>query len=825
MLVLERLQYFGPGRRSERTVIEWLLDLEAGEGAAIRSGLAAAGEALSERFGIDRLSGDVPSTSEPLFALAAFAGRLALELQCAAGHRVAFHAVVPDAGAGRCRLLFEYEHGDTGADAGDIAMRLLADAVPGLRWQPDENVPGESTAEALALFLQRARQSVLPRDAEAIIAAAARLDVPCVKLDRDPYQGLRGKFRIRPNGLLKLGHSCHQRIVDGTLCLDRSAGLVPLLFDRERLLARMNALGLPLAPGARPLAMTRHVLRAAQQLGYPVVLKPVKRLASEARGVPGVRRALDTEREVLEELSRLRAQTPRVQMERFVAGETFRILVADGRLLSVIDAAGSEAGMEALHPSTRALAERAAADLDCGLLAINIVTPDPGRPLAAAGGIVASLDPAPQLDRLLASEPASLDRAAEAFVRWLFPPGARSRIPLVAVTGTNGKTTTSRLIARIAKTAGRAPGLASTAGVYIDGELHEAGDQAGGEGHHLLLESRAVDFGVLETARGGVATCGFMFDRCDVGVCLNVTDDHVGEFGIDTLEAMAAIKRSVLERAAGIVLNADYATCLGMLPFAPGVRVCLCSLSSDAGTLLERAGPGGAACVIERTGADHGDDREWLVWYGAGERRPVLPVEDFPAALGGAARFNLSNAQHAIGAARLLGFDFEIITAALRGFDASFENNPGRLNVYRGHPFTVIMDYAHNPDGMDKLFECMDRLALKGRRILLYAAAGNRADIEVVRHTLHPVGRVDHFVVRRYPVNLRGRAPDEIPRMMHAALREAGVPEDRITLADPPEQGAVIAMRLAQPGDVVILTPGTGEYETMWEQVRSFPGG
>jgi UDP-N-acetylmuramyl tripeptide synthase len=835
MLVHERLLYIGPNRRTERTAIEWLVELEPTEVEEVGNGLAPALAALAARIEALGLPGAVAIAAtlrqtqvpdrEPVAALAAVAGQFAVALQRGTGHRVGFSAVLPARLTEQRRLVYEYEHGDTGADAGEIAMRLLASELPLLRWARDDEVPGDDAFAALRLFLERAPQHVLPRDAQAIFEAAARLDIPCVKLERAPYKGLAGEFRIRPNGLLKLGHARHQRIVDGTLCLDRNVRLVPWLFDREQLFSALRGLALPLPlqdPESRLLTASRHVLRAAQRLGYPVVLKPVKRLASLPRGLERRRPALHNDQELRAELERLRPASPQVQVEKFIAGETWQVLVAGGQALCAVPLAGGEPATDALHASVLAVAERVAAALDCGLLVLAVVTPDPGRPLAEAGGAVVSLDPAPQLDRLLPEGSPWLDRAAEAFVRWLFPPGVPARIPLVAVTGTNGKTTTARLIARIARTAGRVTGLASTAGVYIDEQLREAGDLAGLGGHHLLFESREIDFGVLETARGGIAHSGFMFDHCEVGVCLNVTEDHIGEFDIDSLAAMVEIKRSILERATeGVVLNADYATCLGMLPFAPGVRVCLCSLTQPAPELLDRAGPGGAACVIERDGTA-GNGAEWLVWYEDGGRLPVLAVADFPAALGGAARFNLSNAQHAVAAARLMGFEVETIARGLRSFDASFETNPGRLNVYGGHPFTVIMDYAHNPDGMEQLLDCVDRLGVTGRRILLYAGTGNRSDAEVVRHTLFPLGRVDHYVVRRYPGKLRGRGPDEIPRIMLAALREAGVPEERITIAEPPEQGAAIAMRLARPGDLVIVTPGSGEFEAMWEQVRSF---
>ena len=226
--------------------------------------------------------------------------------------------------------------------------------------------------------------------------------------------------------------------------------------------------------------------------------------------------------------------------------------------------------------------------LDTGLLAVTLVTPDPGRPLAATRGAVVNLDPAPRLDQWLAADSAEMARAAEGLLHCLYPPGSPSRIPLVAVTGTNGKTTTARMISRITRAAGFAPGLASTSGVFINDQLVKKGDLSGLAGHLMLSESRDINLAVLETARGALAHSGFMFDWCDVGICLNVTDDHLGEYGIHTLQQMAEIKRSVLQRARrAIVLNADYATCRGMLPFAPGVTVYLATLESSVDLLRD----------------------------------------------------------------------------------------------------------------------------------------------------------------------------------------------------------------------------------------------
>jgi cyanophycin synthetase len=338
----------------------------------------------------------------------------------------------------------------------------------------------------------------------------------------------------------------------------------------------------------------------------------------------------------------------------------------------------------------------------------------------------------------------------------------------------------------------------------------------------MLSESRDISLAVLETARGALASGGFMFDWCDIGICLNVTADHLGEFGVHTLQQMVEIKRSVLQRARrAIVLNADYTTCRDMLPFAPGIPVYLVALESGLESLRKLATDKGTdiswCCVIEAQ-----DGVEWIVLYDpAGQRLPLLEVAGIPATMNGAARFNISNAQHALCAGLALGIDLAVIRTVLGCFSASHEDNPGRLNIYRGFPFTVIMDYAHNPDGIAKLGEFVRRMDIPGRKIVLYAATGNRSDEFVYDHARSAIPWFDHFVCRCYP-GVRGDARPQTRTMMKTALLEAGVPEDRITVVDVATDGPFQAMRLARSGDLVVICPASEEMDSMWPTILSF---
>jgi len=543
-------------------------------------------------------------------------------------------------------------------------------------------------------------------------------------------------------------------------------------------------------------------------------------------------RSLASEIEVRDAFEQARESSQRVIVEQHISGSTFHLLLANHEPVCVVAPAGSPMPPSSVHASILEMAVQVSKSLDVGLLDITFVTTDPESSFVHTGGAVVDLDPAPQLDRLLPGAEDLMARAAEGFVRWLYPPEAACRIPLAAVTGTNGKTTTSRMIARIARAAGFRPGMASTSGVYINEVLQHKGDLAGSGGHHFLFESRSINLGVLETARGALAHSGFMFDWCDVAVCLNVTEDgdHIGEYGIETLEQMTALKRSVLERARhAVVLNADYTTCRDMLPFAAGVNVYLASVETGVAEIRDLTGAPSFACVLEED-----DDQEWIIFYVPdGTRQPIMPVTAIPATLEGTARFNISNAQHAVCACHALGLGFDAIRQGLSSFEASFENTPGRLNIYRELPFTVVMDYAHNVDGFEKLFEFTDQMEVPGRRILLLDAGTEwehrkvplDADVAIpgviVDFARAPVGHFDHFVCHVDP-SVHHSNPAEALALTKAALMDAGVTEEQITMVAENEVGEIQALRMARSGDLVVLTMATDDVDKVWQEIVSF---
>jgi cyanophycin synthetase len=311
-----------------------------------------------------------------------------------------------------------------------------------------------------------------------------------------------------------------------------------------------------------------------------------------------------------------------------------------------------------------------------------------------------------------------------------------------------------------------------------------------------------------------------MFDWCNVSVCLNVTQDHLGNYGIETVEQMAELKRTVLESARdAVVINADDEHCIGMLPFISAPRVCLVSMQSGVEELTEFTGNTDCFSILEDI-----DGSVWLVLYDGGQRKPVIEAEQIPATFGGLASFNICNALHAIAACYLMGMDLETVKEGMRTFSMGFENTPGRLNFYDEHPFRVIMDYAHNADGISKLSAFVDQLKVSGRKFLMFQARGDIEDKDIEQITAAAARHFDHYVCRSHPVYT---GPDEqkVLALMKGALLKAGVNEHQITTTTDPAFAVETMLQMGEKDDLLVFTPGSGQRMDTWNRITSFEGG
>ena len=401
---------------------------------------------------------------------------------------------------------------------------------------------------------------------------------------------------------------------------------------------------------------------------------------------------------------------------------------------------------------------------------------------------------------------------AKPVVDLLFPPGTPSRIPIVAVTGTNGKTTTARMIAHIFKGMGRQVGLTTTDGILIDERLVVTADASGPRSARMVLQNPRVDFAVFEVARGGILREGLGYERNDVGVVLNVSADHLGLRGIDTLKQLAAVKQVVIEavpRDGHGVLNADDPLVASMRRHCSGELV---YFSMEDGNELVDAHcrRGGRAIVLEG-----GRLGEGIVLRQGRRSALIAPTSAVPATFGGRARMNVANAMAAAAAALAAGAHVHDIRAGLRSFSTSYEVAPGRLNLFEVDGFRVLVDYCHNAAGMRMLGDFVDRLATppKGgdvmarRRTGVLASPGDRRDMDIRELGEVAARHFDALIVRE-DRNLRGRQPGETAELLADGVRAAVARGARCRSLDvvPDEmEAAKLALDRANPGDLVVL--------------------
>lgn len=381
-------------------------------------------------------------------------------------------------------------------------------------------------------------------------------------------------------------------------------------------------------------------------------------------------------------------------------------------------------------------------------------------------------------------------------------------VPVVLVTGTNGKTTTVRLLAAMARTSGLVAGSTSTDRVEVGGEATHRGDYSGPEGARLVLRDRRVELAILETARGGILRRGLPVRRADAALVTNVAADHLGEFGIGDVEALADVKM-VVARAVGpegrVVLNADdpLLTARAGRASAPVVWFSLDPERSPVRGLLTA---GETAWVL------HGGELE--LWHG-GWKQVVAHVDDIPIAFGGAARHNLANALAALALGSSLLLPNEAMLRGLRHVRGTPEDNPGRGNLLELDGVKILIDYAHNPHGLAAVLGLAANLVAR-RRLILLGQAGDRDDASL-RDLARAAWKLspDRVVIKELPEMLRGRAPGEVPAILEDEIRRLGAGDDAIGRATTEIDGVRQALAWARKGDLLLLLVHTQRDEVL----------
>ncbi|HEX2222501.1 MAG TPA: cyanophycin synthetase [Candidatus Limnocylindria bacterium] len=469
---------------------------------------------------------------------------------------------------------------------------------------------------------------------------------------------------------------------------------------------------------------------------------------------------------------------------------------------------------EEIHPENVEIAELAARVVGLDIAGIDLVCPDVSVPVSETGGGIVEVNAAPGFRMHTHPTEGEPQYVAKPVIELLFPPGSPSRIPIVAVTGSNGKTTTARMISHIMKGMGRKVGLTSTDGIYVDGRLVLRADASGPRSASMVLQNPNVDLAVFEVARGGILREGLGYQRNDVAVVLNVTGDHLGLGGITSIRQLAQVKQVIVEavpRSGVAVLNADDPLVAAMARHCSG-SVIYFSMDPENETVKRQAARGRRAVTLEQ-----GRNGEMIVLRHGRKSMPLAWTHLLPATFEGRARMNVQNALAAAAAAWAAGAHLHDIRQGLRTFTTSYYMAPGRLNLFELDGFRVIVDYAHNPPAVRSLGEFVSRLAqpspggaaplVTGSRIGVIATAGDRRDADIRELGRVAAGYFDRVIVRE-DRNNRGRPRGGTARLVSegvdAAMRDGARCREVEVVLDELE-ATRRALDVGRPGDVVVV--------------------
>jgi len=795
---------------------------------------------------------------------------VAIELQNIAGADVTFGKTRGNGTEGEYDVVYEYVQEDVGLAAGRLARDLLVDLLPrelrpsALR---DRELDFEEERDSFIRFAQRRE---LGPSTAALVKAAEDRDIPWLRLNR--------------YSLVQFGHGRFAKRIQATVTSETRNIAVEIASDKEETNAILGDLGLPVprqrmvysegeavsaakrigypvvvkplnANHGRGVAIdlsdeetVRSAFGQAREHSRTVLVESFIRgldhrllvvngeLVAAAKRVPGhvMGDGTQTIEQLMEEVNRdprrgighekvLTRLELDHQAERLLAlkGYDSSSVPPEGEVVYLRSTGNLSTGgtsvdvTDVIHPDNRAMAVRAALAIGLDVAGVDFLTEDITQSYREAGGAICEVNAAPGFRMHVAPSEGKARDVAGPVMDMLFPAGTPTRIPIAAVTGTNGKTTTVRMLAHIFKMRGNHVGLSTTDGVYIDGHLTVEGDMTGPTSARIVLRDPAVEVAVLESARGGMLRSGLGFRRADVGAVLNVQADHLGLRGVNTLEELAAVKRIVAEVASNTaVLNADDALCLKMADYTKAEHLCYVTMNTKHPLVREHIRSGGRAAVLE-----DGINGQMITLFDHGSHMPLLWTHLVPATLEGRAVHNVQNAMFAAAIAFSMGVSLEDIRHGLRTFDTTFFQAPGRMNIFNEHPFKVILDYGHNPAAVQAMVDVVQRLDVEGRRIAVIAAPGDRRDEDVQEIARICSSGFDHFVCRRDD-SLRGRGPEEVPRILRETLVKEGVAAERISIVPEEARAVSAALAMARPGDLVLVF-GDNLRRT-WKQIIHF---
>lgn len=739
---------------------------------------------------------------------------VALELQELAGMPVGFGRTRQTAEAGVYNVVFEYVDEQAGRYAGRAAVRLCQSIVE------TGSYPQAELEQDLADLKDLRANSALGPSTEAIVKEAEARQIPWTMLNARAMLQLgygvhqkRLQATLTDNsGILGVELACDK---EGTKTILRDAGVpvprgtvIQYLDDLEEAIKEVGGYPIVIKPLdgnhgrgitidinswveaeeaydlASGASKTRTVIVERYYRGSDHrVLVINGKLVAVAQRIPA--HVIGDGRSTIEELIEITNQDPnrgeghdnvltRITVDRTASvvlqrqGFSLSTVLDRGEIAYLRATANLSTGGVAIdrtddiHPENIWLCQRVAKIIGLDIAGIDVVTPDITKPLREVDGVIVEVNAAPGF-RMHVSPSKGLPRNVCAPVMdMLFPSGSPCRIPIIAITGTNGKTTTTRLSAHIQRQTGKNVGFTTTDAIYINEYVVEKGDNTGPQSAKVILQDPTVEIAVLETARGGILRAGLAFDHCDIGIVLNVAADHLGLGDINTIEQMAKVKSviaEVVKEDGYAILNADDPLVSAMAKQTKG-KVAYFSMNPDNPLLVDHLRRDGLAAIYEN-GYLSIVEGEWTL--------RIEEAKNIPLTMGGKAPFMIANALAACLGAFAQGVDIELIRQGVRTFKPSVEQAPGRMNLFDLGSYHALVDYAHNPAGYQAVGDFVRNW--EGERVGVIGGPGDRRDEDLILLGQLSAQIFDYIIVKE-DFDKRGRAEGEVANLIIKGINQ-----------------------------------------------------
>lgn len=795
-----------------------------------------------------------------------------LEIEQLAGVPVSFGRTRGAGKIGQYNLVFEYKQRDVGLRACELARNLLVSILPPeVRTQVEHPLPdGFDFAYEKVRFIRFAQKMNFGPSTQSLVDAAVARNIPFLRLNEASLIQLGyGKYQKRVQATI----TSETKFISVELASNKNAtanlldslGLpVPLqriLSTEREAVNAAHSIGYPVV--VKPLdgnhgrgisinlTTDEEVVQAfavAKEVSRQVIVESYidgedhrmlvvnGKLVAVAKRVPGhvVGNGKSTVTELIDivnldprrglghekVLTRLELDYAATQLLA-KKGYTAETILKDGEICYLRDTANLSTGGTAIdltdqvHPDNKEMAERAIKAIGLDVGGVDFLVKDIRQSYHDIGGGICEVNAAPGFRMHTHPTEGKARDVAGAVIDMLFPEPEKARIPTVAITGTNGKTTTARMVAHLWKQAGKVVGLTTTDGIYINGKLTVKGDTTGPVSAHMVLQDPNTEIAVLETARGGLLRSGLGYEFCNVGVCLNVSADHIDISEGGSLAELAKVKRIVTDAARdSAILNADDIECLKMAASTAAENIFYVTMNPQHNLVREHIRLGGKAVIIEK-----GLNGDMITIFDNKVHVPVLWTHLIPATMEGKAIHNVQNAMFAVAIAYSMGMNLDDLRNGLRTFVNSYHQTPGRMNFYDEHPFKVLLDYGHNPAAINMIGKFVDQMSVSGRKTAVVTFPGDRTDQLIVESVKFLPAHFSHFIVKQDD-NRRGRKDGELPNLIRDSLIKYGVNAANIEIIPDEQEALNSALCTAKEGDFLVVF--ADKVSRCWKQITSF---